>query len=365
MKAKIFGAGSMGNHLAQASRRMGWEVVVVDKDTEALRRMKEEIYPARYGAWDSEIELCALENEPKGGFDIIMPATPPEFRMSLAIEALKENPKIIQLEKPICTPDLAGLSEFLEELKKHPETKIINGYEYSISKFAKRAKEILKSDIIGEPQIIEAEIRERWDGILGAHPWLKGPEDTYLGFWKRGGGTTSEHSHGINLWQNFAHTLGLGKIVEVSALMKMAKYGSAEYDESSFMNFTTEKGINGRVIQDLATFPVKCVARVQGSNGFLECIKHYSKDGDLLRYQKNGEELKEEFFPKKRPDDFYEEVMEMKKVLDGEIRAEDSDVSLERGLETQFVIAAAHKSNVEKRTIKIDYEKGYNQNALI
>jgi len=60
MKVKIYGAGSIGNHLAQASRRMGWEVAVVDPAAVALERMRKDIYPARYGAWDGSIELYRL-----------------------------------------------------------------------------------------------------------------------------------------------------------------------------------------------------------------------------------------------------------------------------------------------------------------
>ncbi|KKN62280.1 hypothetical protein LCGC14_0513400 [marine sediment metagenome] len=32
MKVKIFGAGSIGNHLAQAARTMDWEVLICDSD---------------------------------------------------------------------------------------------------------------------------------------------------------------------------------------------------------------------------------------------------------------------------------------------------------------------------------------------
>ena len=52
VKVKIIGAGSIGNHLAQACRRVGWDVAVVDRDPEALQRMKHILYPSRYGRWD-------------------------------------------------------------------------------------------------------------------------------------------------------------------------------------------------------------------------------------------------------------------------------------------------------------------------
>ena len=66
-------------------------------------------------------------------------------------------------------------------------------------------------------ETIDVEFREHWGGIFAAHPWLEGPQDSYLGFWDRGGGASGEHSHAINLWQFFASQLGKGRIIEVSA----------------------------------------------------------------------------------------------------------------------------------------------------
>ena len=56
---KIYGAGSIGNHMANASRAIGMKVDVVDIDEAALNRMKCDIYPSRYGAWDENISLHA------------------------------------------------------------------------------------------------------------------------------------------------------------------------------------------------------------------------------------------------------------------------------------------------------------------
>ena len=47
MKARIFGAGSIGNHLSNALRRFDYEVEVIDIDKNALIRMRDEIYPSR------------------------------------------------------------------------------------------------------------------------------------------------------------------------------------------------------------------------------------------------------------------------------------------------------------------------------
>ena len=37
-KVKIYGAGSIGNHLARASRSMGWEVTISDVDEAAGKK---------------------------------------------------------------------------------------------------------------------------------------------------------------------------------------------------------------------------------------------------------------------------------------------------------------------------------------
>ena len=56
-KVKIIGAGSIGNHLAHASRGKGWAVTLTDQDPAALQRTRESIYPGRYGKWDDAIVL--------------------------------------------------------------------------------------------------------------------------------------------------------------------------------------------------------------------------------------------------------------------------------------------------------------------
>ena len=59
-RVKIVGAGSIGNHLSHACRQQGHDVTLCDRDPEALRRTREEIYPARYGSWDAEIRLAKV-----------------------------------------------------------------------------------------------------------------------------------------------------------------------------------------------------------------------------------------------------------------------------------------------------------------
>ena len=63
-RVKIIGAGSIGNHLSNACRNIGWKVDLCDSDSEALERTKKLIYPSRYGEWDNEISLFDMMNVP-------------------------------------------------------------------------------------------------------------------------------------------------------------------------------------------------------------------------------------------------------------------------------------------------------------
>src|SRR5262245_58145673 len=106
MKAKIFGAGSIGNHLSHALRTLGHDVMLCDIDPSALERTKASIYPSRYGSWDECIELALVPEARRGDFDLIIIGTPPDTHMELALQALEEEPKAILIEKPVCTPGL-------------------------------------------------------------------------------------------------------------------------------------------------------------------------------------------------------------------------------------------------------------------
>lgn len=351
-KVKIYGAGSIGNHLAQASRRAGWQVAIIDSDSEALERTKKDIYPSRYGKWDGNIQLYILGEEPKGGFDVIFLGTPPHVRMSLAKEVLLEKPKVLQLEKPISPPFMKELNDFCDELKNY-DTKVVVGYDHVLGRAVKKAEEVIAEKNMGEPIALDVEFRETWKGIFGAHPWLGGPQDTYLGFWKKGGGASGEHSHAINLWQHFARVLGLGKVREVSAAMQMVKDDIIDYDQSCFLHLTTDKGFIGRVAQDVITNPVKKQIRIQFESGFIEVNIGAWEGGDIVRVSKNGEAVEEIKISKTRPDDFYEEILHIKDILDGRIDIKDSPISLNRGFDTMNVVSAAHISRQQKKTVLI------------
>lgn len=359
MKVKIIGAGSIGNHLAQASRRMGWNVAITDADPAALERTKTDIYPKRYGAWDSAINLFKAGEEPKGGFDIIMIGTPPDSHMKLALAAIAEDPKLLHIEKPMATPNLAGAAEFEAAMREHPQTIVTVGYDHAVSESAEYVRDFVSGQLaevqppqvggstsenrpIGEILALDVEFREHWKGIFAAHPWLAGPRDTYLGYWRRGGGAGGEHSHALHLWLYFARALGWNGAKEVKAMFDMHTEGQAEYDRIAAFLLKTENGGMGRVVQDVITYPARKWARLQGGKGYIEWHCGGAPEGDRVRYQIEGQEPAEKVFPKKRPDDFYRETTHYQKLLSGEILPDDSPLSYARGREVMDILQKAY-----------------------
>lgn len=360
-RVKIYGAGSIGNHLTNAARTLGAEVVVVDVNRDALERMKRDIYPTRYGQWDESIQLCTPDTAPRGGFDLICIGTPPQHHLPLALEALKELPKGIQIEKPLCPPSLQ-LADQVAQLVAASGTKVFVGYDHVVGKSARKTQEILQAGTLGEIKTFDVEFREHWGGIFKAHPWLSGPADSYLGFWEAGGGASGEHSHALNFWQFLSHFLGFGRVVEVDAMLTYVQDGKALYDSLCLLQLRTEKGFVGRVVQDVVTQPVKKWAFIQGTEGTLEWHNGYNPQGDGVVLKLKGAAPQVIELPKRRPDDFIEELRHIDAHLDGPTNT--SPMSLERGLETMMVIAAAHQSDRERRRIKIDYSRGWVPAAL-
>tara|TARA_B100000900_G_scaffold366133_1_gene341837 strand:+ start:179 stop:1255 length:1077 start_codon:yes stop_codon:yes gene_type:complete len=355
-KVKIYGAGSIGNHLANAAVNKGWEVVLCDIDDMALERTRTSIYPSRYGHFDEKIKLYNIKDAPKTGFDWIFIGTPPNSHLKIAIEALDYNPKGILIEKPMATPDLKGCEELLDKIKKS-NTKVFVGYDHVVAKSTKYFVDKAKS--LNNFQYLDVFFREHWDGIFKAHYWINGPEDTYLGYWKEGGGALAEHSHGLNLWQHIALEIGCGKVIKVKATLDYVKTDKVNYDKLAMLHLETEKGLKGSVVQDVLTMPTLKSIRLQGDNRSLEweCLTNpYSDKVSII-----GKEIDEKVFEKTRPDDFIYELDHLEENLTS---YKKSIISVEHGLDTMLVIAAAHKSFKTGKAITIDYTLGYNEKAL-
>lgn len=327
-----------------------------DLDPAALRRTKEEIFPARYGRWDESIRLCTNAEAPRTGFDLIFIGTPPDSHMDLAIQAIAEKPKAVLVEKPLCTPKLEKADE-LFALARETGVEVFVGYNHVVSSVVEKVSELIPH--LGATETLDVEFREHWGGIFTAHPWLDGPQDTYLGFWQKGGGASGEHSHAINLWQHLARSLGAGRITEVDASLEYVKTDCVDYDKLCLLNLRTEKGLVGRVVQDVVTRPARKWGRIQGNEGFVDIA---IGSEDRIQWQYGGNPQEEMLFKKTRPDDFIAELKHIDAILkDGQGQ---SSISLECGLDTMLIVAAAHLANDRGRRVHIDYQKGYSLDAL-
>jgi predicted dehydrogenase len=360
LRVKIHGAGSIGNHLAHAARTLGWAVTVCDISPLALDRMKGDIYPARYGRWDEAIQLVASGQAPRGGFDLVCVGTPPEAHIPLAREAVAEGAPAVLIEKPACPPHLEGAAALATEAEARG-IRVFVGYDHVVGQAARHAESLLRGGAIGEAETLDVEFREHWEGIFRAHPWLSGPADTYLGYWRRGGGASGEHSHALNLWQHFAQVAGGGRVTQVSASVSYVQEGAADYDSVCAMTLRAENGLVGRVVQDVRTRPARKRASIQGKEGTIEWVNGFSPEGDAVLLHRPGQPVETRVFAKKRPDDFIEELAH---VADALRTGSPSPLALDRGLDTAVVIAAAHASEREGRRLTLDWAAGPRPEAI-
>lgn len=351
MKLKILGAGSIGCHMAHAARQLGWDVLLCDIDPKAITRAEELIFPQRYGRWDNKITTSLSKDVLPQRFDLVIIGTPPATHLELAINELKQNPKAILIEKPLCEPDSEIYKDFLKEIKS-ASTLCFVGYDHVVSE----SMEFLTTKISERGQIatrtIDVEFKESWNGILAAHPWLDSPKDSYLAYSKLGGGALCEHSHGINLWLYLAKLLGLGDVVEVSASFDYIKKDGVAYDRLSSLTLLTEKGIVGRCIQDMFSIPTFKNALVQlDDDSTMQWFCEASQGRDRVVLQKEREK-KEYSFQKSRPDDFIRELSHIYQAIQtGDC---NSPIKIEAGLETMSVINAAFKSAETKKVVTVE-----------
>lgn len=350
-KVKIFGAGSIGNHYAFACINKKWDVTIIDIDPKALERMRYQIYPSRYGRWNKNIRLISKDDNEN--YDIVMIGTPPTSHLNIATkELIKKNPpKVIHIEKPLCTPDLKGIKKILRIRKRAPKTQIFGGYNHSLTKNTIYAEKLIKKIKFGKVLSMQALNRENWIGIYKAHFWIKSMADTYLGYYQKGGGALCEHSHGLNIWSHFSNFLGLGKVKKVNCNMKIIEKGKVKYDETVFLNLTTNKNFLGNVYQDVITDPAQKILNIQFEKGYVNIINNFEDNYDAVKFSFH-KKVKIVKFKKSRPDDFIGLINHLQQALKSKIEKK-SPISLNRSIEIMKIINASFKSHKLKKTINI------------
>jgi len=351
IKVKIYGAGSIGNHYAYACQRKKWDITIVDNDPKALIRMKKKIFPTRYGFWDNKIKLKTSDIDDY--FDIVIIGTPPSSHLELAIRNLKKNnkPKILQIEKPLCTPDLKNLKEF-EYLRKryYKNVQIFGGYNHLLTKHTKISEKILKKENFKNLLYVKSYNNENWSEIFKAHFWLKSPKDSYLGFFNKGGGALCEHSHGLAAWVHYCDFFNKGKINSFNAEMKIVKENSLYYDQISNLQIRTSKNLIGSVEQDTITLPAQKKIRLQFSNGYLENYVNYKKNYDAILF-KCGEKTKKILIKKIRSDDFKGLVEHLEQALKKRINYKKSPINIDKSIYIMKLINFAFKSYKKKLAV--------------
>jgi predicted dehydrogenase len=357
---KVLGAGSIGNHMSHAARALGWSVDLCDISGAALERSRSQIYPGRYGSWDDTIGLYTTDQAPRGEHDLIIVGTPPDTHMDLALEALSDRPKALLIEKPLCGPSLERAQE-LFEAARDSRVRVFVGYDHVVGMAAEKVAATAASGTLGAIETLDVEFREHWGGIFAAHPWLDGPGDSYLGHWRRGGGASGEHSHAINLWQSYAHAVGAGSVIEVSAILDYVSDDIVDYDKLCLLTLKTERGLIGRVVQDVVTNPPRKWARIQGRAGYVEWHCGFEPGLDAVIEGNEKGESGRYLVEKSRPDDF---IRELKHIAAAEEDGNSSPIDLVCGLNTMMVVAAAHESAHQARSITINYEAEYTADAL-
>jgi predicted dehydrogenase len=343
----IIGCGSIGNHLANASRHLGWNVMMGDIDPAAIERARSLIYPGRYGHWDPAISFGDLDEMDNDCLDLVIVGTPPDTHLALALQALERRPKAILIEKPLAGIDL-DLYQPLIDKAADTECALFVGYDHAVSEVVGKLFEIHREfrSSLGPLLSVDVNFREHWGGIFAAHPWLDGPNDSYLGFSSRGGGALGEHSHGLHLFYVICEQLGGGSPREIFSTIKASSDEGCDYDAISLVNIVTNKGVVGRCAQDVVTKPTAKNIQLQFLNGHISV--EFKPSGDSLRFINNesGSELLFEF-KKNRPDDFIRELQHLDHAIQNG-RYLESPLRVETGYGVMQIINAAFRSNNSK-----------------
>ena len=358
MKVGIFGAGSIGNHLAFSSRKIGAVVTVCDTSLAALERFRNEIYPSRYGVFDSEIQLVTKDSFLDSYYDVIFIGTPPDSHLNLLVEAISAKPKIICIEKPVSTPNLSEIKRFAEILKT-AEPKILAGYNHRVGRNTAIALDFLRTFPVGTIKKLESVVLESWDGILAAHPWLNGPEDSYLAYTNRGGGATFEHSHGIDLWCLFSDYLNLGDVRSLTAQASfVTNQAGGEYDESISIQLVTENGTVGEIHQNVTEKNVKKWVEITGDLGSIRTSVGVLPGIDQVTWKSSTDSKIsiESQVRKTRYDDFDRELEEVLKIFTKSSGVTYSNLSATSALKSALIGLAALESARSNKDAYLDFK---------
>ena len=305
----IFGAGSIGNHMTRACLTMGYKIFITDKFEEALVRMRKKIYPTRYKKWDNRINQINYNKVFKLNifFDLIIIGTPPVSHLNIFKECEKKlRFKKVLIEKPISN----FLDNEIYNLKKNKKKIIFCGYNHSVNPSLNDFLNLIKKFSKVENIIINW--REGWSGILGAHPWLKNEFGSYLGNYKKGGGSLQEHSHGIHALICILNKLNINNPKIKKKILFFKKKRNISYDYfSSF--FVEAKKIFIKYETDLITFPAEKNILIKFKDYQIKWICNLKKNLDTVIIEKKQKKIIKTY-KKTRSSEFVNEINHIMKI---------------------------------------------------
>lgn len=311
----IFGAGSIGNHMSYACRKMNLNVFITDIDPKALTRMKDLIYPKRYGSWDNKIKLISYNSLYKINkeFDLIIIGAPPESHFKI-YKFCKKNLayKKILTEKPIINFSNKQINSFKKIIKNDLS---FCGYNHSISNsFNFFLKKISKETKL---QKININWCESWRGILNAHFWLKNEFSSYLGDFKKGGGALQEHSHGLHLLIIIISKVLKSKLKNYNLQSKslFKKNKNKKYDIfTSIIGYDQKTQITYNT--DLNTYPAKKNITIYANNKIYEWHCGLKKNYDIVKIKSLNKVISIKKFKKTRSSEFENEIKHILNIKD-------------------------------------------------
>jgi predicted dehydrogenase len=341
VRAKVIGAGSIGNHLAHALRTLEVDVTIVDVDADALERTKTVIYPERYGAFDPAITLAHPDTVGDAAFDLCVIGTPPDTHLKIATAELGHGHRAILIEKPLAAPGVQKLLDFAAKAQKS-DTRVLVAYNQRIKTNTVEFLSRVRAEGRGSVTAISGRMREDWAGILKAHPWLKSATDSYLGHTSRGGGALYEHSHAVDFSLFIAHELGQGRPVRVKCESEKVSHAEGSYDKSATLAIEMSSGLVVDVVQDLSTWPADKSLDAVFEKGGVRWEMHGDHDSVISSIAGGASE--EMTIPKTRPDDFLPEISHVVELLNS-TEQWNSPLDLSEALYTSLVLEAALESS--------------------
>jgi predicted dehydrogenase len=331
----IFGCGSIGNHMSNACVTLGWKVFITDNNPNALIRMKKLIYPLRYKKWSNKITQVSYKNvfSSKQKFDLIIIGTPPSTHYQILKNCEKNFIfKKILIEKPISNFE----DNKIYNLSKNKKKWIFCGYNHSVNPSMSYFFKKLKT-IISKVKAVNINWKEGWEGILGAHPWLKNEFSSYLGNYKKGGGSIQEHSHGIHALVCILNFFKIKKFNFSKKVVFFKKNNKKNIKYDYYAGFFAEiKKILFKYETDLITYPPEKNIYIKLDSGYLKWICNYKNNRDAVIF-KNKTQYIVKFFKKKRSTEFINELNYVDNISSLK-QYKNSKINLEKALKTFKII---------------------------